>query len=325
MADTMAVQRWLRCLPPSSRAHVLWILCLAKKICLTLPVMFVLLLIFYDWYSFTFAMMGMHDTARGFYDFNSWVKSGLFQLFFSLLVTSYLRCYLTSSSVKKNPYPADIYHNLIEEGEGRDPRDLEFEAFPRCRKCRLPKPRRAHHCSVCGECTLKMDHHCPWVGNCVGLRNYKFFLLFILYAVLTISIYATKAFPIMYALLTGRAGRGRIRHIGPLDAMSIVITLSFGATLTFFLAFHLFLVLVAKTTIELAEGHIRSPYFKGYRANFEAVFGKSSIYWFLPVQTCHDSGYEFSIPSSYADSAGSVTRETSSGSSQQQSLVLNSV
>jgi len=36
-----------------------------------------------------------------------------------------------------------------------------------------------------GQCVLKMDHFCPWVGNTVGFRNYKFFLLFLFYTVLT--------------------------------------------------------------------------------------------------------------------------------------------
>ena len=48
-----------------------------------------------------------------------------------------------------------------------------------CRKCTAWKPERCHHCSVCGRCVLKMDHHCVWVANCVGAYNYKFFLLFL--------------------------------------------------------------------------------------------------------------------------------------------------
>jgi len=51
-----------------------------------------------------------------------------------------------------------------------------------CDKCVHIKPDRCHHCSVCGACVTKMDHHCPWVNNCVGFSNYKFFILFLGYA-----------------------------------------------------------------------------------------------------------------------------------------------
>lgn len=53
-----------------------------------------------------------------------------------------------------------------------------------CKKCQARKPDRAHHCSTCRRCVLKMDHHCPWLATCVGLRNYKPFLLFCSYTTL---------------------------------------------------------------------------------------------------------------------------------------------
>lgn len=48
-----------------------------------------------------------------------------------------------------------------------------------CKKCNFPKPRRCHHCSMCNQCVMRMDHHCPWLANCVGLRNYRFFISFL--------------------------------------------------------------------------------------------------------------------------------------------------
>ncbi|CAI5438780.1 unnamed protein product [Caenorhabditis angaria] len=50
-----------------------------------------------------------------------------------------------------------------------------------CTRCESLRPPRAHHCRVCKRCVRKMDHHCPWVNNCVGEYNQKHFLQFILY------------------------------------------------------------------------------------------------------------------------------------------------
>uniref|UniRef100_A0A914P427 Palmitoyltransferase n=2 Tax=Panagrolaimus TaxID=55784 RepID=A0A914P427_9BILA len=50
-----------------------------------------------------------------------------------------------------------------------------------CTRCQSFRPPRAHHCRICNRCVQRMDHHCPWVANCVGQKTQKYFLQFILY------------------------------------------------------------------------------------------------------------------------------------------------
>ncbi|KAK4774180.1 hypothetical protein SAY87_029199 [Trapa incisa] len=50
-----------------------------------------------------------------------------------------------------------------------------------CTTCKIVRPLRAKHCSICGRCVEQFDHHCPWVSNCIGKKNkWDFFLFLIL-------------------------------------------------------------------------------------------------------------------------------------------------
>lgn len=160
----------------------------------------------------------------------------------------------------------------------RDPRRPRY-----CKRCQAWKPERSHHCSVSGRCVLKMDHYCLWVVNCVGLLNYKAFLLFLLYAALG-SLMA------LFLLLKPMIDFFNNRLHGPSAPLVFVTEIMSGAfalSLGGFLLMHGQLMSANATTIEMYEKDRLHPwpYNKGFRRNFEEIFGRNKLRWFLPFYT----------------------------------------
>uniref|UniRef100_A0A7S4N8L5 Palmitoyltransferase n=1 Tax=Odontella aurita TaxID=265563 RepID=A0A7S4N8L5_9STRA len=58
-------------------------------------------------------------------------------------------------------------------------RQITFHAM--CSQCQSFKPQNCHHCRICDRCVSRMDHHCPWMNNCIGAANLKHFILFLIY------------------------------------------------------------------------------------------------------------------------------------------------
>jgi palmitoyltransferase ZDHHC2/15/20 len=120
-----------------------------------------------------------------------------------------------------------------------------------CKKCRTKKPDRTHHCSTCRRCVLKMDHHCPWLATCVGLRNYKPFVLFLIYTTLFCWLcFAVSSTWVLGNILTvaAQSSYHSINYV-----LLAVLAGIIGLVLTGFTGWHIYLTCTGQTTIESLE------------------------------------------------------------------------
>jgi len=50
-----------------------------------------------------------------------------------------------------------------------------------CETCNIFRGPSVSHCKKCDNCVENFDHHCPWLGNCIGKNNYFYFFIFLIF------------------------------------------------------------------------------------------------------------------------------------------------
>lgn len=150
-----------------------------------------------------------------------------------------------------------------------------------CFTCKIFRPPRASHCSMCDNCIERFDHHCPWVGNCVGKRNYRYFYLMI--ATITLLCIYVLAFTITHIVMLSKESDNTL-----ISAMSQTPASVIEALIAFFAVwsvlglagFHSYLAGTNQTTNEEIKGSwaqrhgevVRNPYTtKNFCTNFAKI------------------------------------------------------
>ncbi|WVR05338.1 hypothetical protein IAU60_002352 [Kwoniella sp. DSM 27419] len=175
-----------------------------------------------------------------------------------------------------------------------------------CKTCEHYKPPRAHHCRQCKTCVLKLDHHCPWIGNCVGFHNQGHFLRFLLWVDM-----ATSYHLVMIASRVMSIAHSYQEEPSLADILFLVFNFAtcvpVWLCVGMFSMYHVYLACGNSTTIEgwekdkvatlVRRGKIKEikyPYNIGMFRNISSVLGSNPLLWLWP-QKMRGDGLSFPV------------------------------
>ncbi|GLH16666.1 Palmitoyltransferase [Gryllus bimaculatus] len=170
---------------------------------------------------------------------------------------------------------SDSYHRAIKQIPYFDKWKKRNIVLSRlCHTCRCLRPLRAKHCRICNRCVEYFDHHCPFIYNCVGLRNRMWFFLFVM------SIAINCSFTIYFACYCIAIEGFEILYI--LGLMEALIFCGLGWILTCTSVLHACMNL---TTNEMFN-YKRYSYLRDKRGRYQNPFSRGPILNLLEFFVC---------------------------------------
>lgn len=172
-----------------------------------------------------------------------------------------------------------------------------------CDTCKIFRPPRASHCRICDNCVENEDHHCIWLNNCIGRRNYRHFYCFLL-AINALALYIFVFSLVRLILPIHRHEEAGVNTFGdsvrrhPLVlALIIYVVLNLGMVGGLFI-YHTILISRNMTTHEV----LGARHFNRYRDNYdeEAATAAGSHYGRPKLIFGHRMPFVFSALSPYS-------------------------
>lgn len=122
------------------------------------------------------------------------------------------------------------------------------------------RPPRAHHCHDTNVVIERFDHFCPWMGNTIGLRNYRPFVLTLATVFLIILITAGFCVLLILEHFDDEGSNSRASYLERMEDIAaapvlLLVAFVFGLPVTGLLCFHFYLVSRGMTTYENIRGY----------------------------------------------------------------------
>eukprot|EP00929_Paragymnodinium_shiwhaense_P050915 TRINITY_DN25633_c0_g1_i1.p1 TRINITY_DN25633_c0_g1~~TRINITY_DN25633_c0_g1_i1.p1 ORF type:complete len:329 (+),score=43.32 TRINITY_DN25633_c0_g1_i1:82-1068(+) len=217
--------------------------------------------------------------------------AAIFNALWVLAVWSYLRTHFTEPGYVTEEWKRFVRENnkiVVVHAAGGKRKEWIPGAATTTERSSEPRPERAHYCEECDREVLRMDHHCPLSGNCIGFWNYKFFIQMSMYTTCASLTALVTMTPELVSCLREDALRfswcTERTWASDLFLSTGVAVLYIFLFLAALMSTHFSFAIENMTSIERKYDNMANPYdHQSCLVNLAQTFGAFGLDWFVPI------------------------------------------